>query len=96
MVGYKAYEFTINAGANEHDFFSDTGKRATSGRIVNDGAGELTFAVLSNTNGPIHIGKTYGDEITLMSEEEFGLDGLEIEKIRVTWVADTSYRIHLK
>ena len=96
MVGYKAYEETITSGTNEHNFWGDVSKRATSGRIVNDGLGDLTFAVLSNTTSQIHIGKTYGDEITLKSGEEFGLDGLELEKIRVTWVANTSYRIHLK
>lgn len=97
MLGYQAYNGTLASGSAEHDFFSDAGRFGTAGQILNTGGGVLSFSVLSGEDSNDPIAKTYGVEVSLLPRTGWGLDGLQVQKIRVTHVSGTpSYQIGLK
>ena len=54
--------------------------------IINDGAGNFTVAVSND-------GITYSSEKTMKSGETFGIEGIAVDSIRITWVADSAYRV---
>jgi len=62
------------------------GRNATDFEIINDGPGDFTVS-LSND------GAAFGDEITVKSGELFGMTSISIDKIRITHVADSAYRV---
>jgi hypothetical protein len=91
LTGYQAYEdtsFVTGDSPATHDFNADSGRQASDGYIVNDGPGTLTFALSAD-------GTNYGDEITIKAGEKITLTGVEINKLRTTWVSNTAYRILL-
>lgn len=65
---------------------TDLGRDGHSGYIVNDGTGNFT-AEISND------GTNYGGIHTVKTNEILNLDNLVINKIRLTWVSNSSYRV---
>lgn len=64
------------------------GRDGNDGIIANDGPGKLIAAISSD-------GTAYGDDILLNIGEQFSLTGLIVNKLRITWVSDSSYRVFM-
>lgn len=94
----------ISAGlADTPEFFEDTsfvtgdspvtldlnaalGRNATKGYIINDGAGNFTVAF--STDGAV-----FGDAITMKKNEVLNFDKISVDSFRITWIADSAYRV---
>lgn len=68
------------------DLNTALGRNAISALIINDGAGSFTFQLSTD-------GSTFGDSITLKGGEFREYAGISIDSIRITWVADSAYRV---
>jgi len=68
------------------DINAALGRNATSGYIVNDGAGNFTVSFSVD-------GAAFGDEITLKKNEVLNWDNQSVDTIRITWVSDSAYRV---
>ena len=68
------------------DVNTDLGRNATDGTILNDGPGNILVEISNN-------GTDFGDSITLTDCDELVLKNFNVNKIRLTWVSDSSYRI---
>lgn len=92
LVGsYQAFEddnFVEGDSPATHDFNAAEGRNAMRGYIYCDGAGDIQVAIS-------HNGVDFGDTFTMSSGEKTDLEGFNIDKIRITHVADSSYRILL-
>ncbi len=62
------------------------GRNATQFSIQNDGAGNFTVSISID-------GVVFGDEKTMKSGEVYAIDGLSVDSIRITHVADSAYRV---
>ena len=62
------------------------GRNATDVLITNDGAGNFTYAISGD-------GSVYGDEITLKKNEWKHYTDISINRVRLTWVSDSAYRV---
>lgn len=87
----KTYEGTVTAANSPVtcSFYSDTGRDAFEGWIVNDGAGDIQVDFSRD-------GLSYGDKFTIKKGEFIDLLRLRINKLRLTRVtADAGYRVFL-
>ena len=64
-------------------------RNANQGHIINDGAGNFTVAISTD-------GTNYGTAFTMQAGESFNLTGEDVDSIRITWVANSSYRVMAK
>ena len=90
-VANKTYEdanFQAGDSPAVHDFFGDAGRIATRGYIICDGAGDIQVDISRD-------GIAYDAKFTMKQNDFVSLDGYYINKIRVTRVADSAYRINL-
>jgi len=99
MAYYKTFTDSAFASGDSpvvHDIAGGLGRKSRSGYIRNYGSGALTFAISVD-------GTSYGEEVTLPGNtthffQKYYKDAnganVEISKIRVTHVADTSYTIY--
>ena len=79
-----------------YDLNTLLGRPANQGFVHNYGSGTLTVALSQD-------GVTYGDEITMVSGDTIGFGGgtrqleavIPFQKIRFTWVSDTSFKYFL-
>lgn len=62
------------------------GRDATEFTVLNDGAGNFTVSVSSD-------GVAFGDEHTVQNGETYSIDRIQVDSIRITHVADSSYRV---
>lgn len=62
------------------------GRNATQFNIQNDGAGSFTVSVSTN-------GLLYGDEKTVKNGEIYAIEGLSVDSIRITHIANSAYRV---
>ncbi len=62
------------------------GRNATQFSIQNDGPGDFTVAISID-------GIAFGDEKTVKSAEVYTIDGLSVDTIKITHVADSAYRV---
>jgi len=86
---YKTYEdtsFVTGESPVTLDVNADLGRNAIDGFIINDGAGNFTVAISDD-------GSSFGSAHTMKTGEVFNLANIDIDKIRITWVADSAYRI---
>jgi len=61
-------------------------RNSVDGYIINDGPGDFTVN-LSND------GITFGQDIRLKQAETFSLKSIDIDSIKITWIADSAYRV---
>ncbi len=61
-------------------------RNATEFNVQNDGAGDFTVSISND-------GASFGDEKTVKANEVYAIDGLSIDTIRITRVADSAYRV---
>lgn len=62
------------------------GRNATSGYIINDGAGNFTVAFSTD-------GSAFGDAITTKKNEILRFQNISVDSIKITWVSDSAYRV---
>lgn len=65
---------------------TDLGRNAHGGYIINDGEGNFTVEISDD-------GTSYGGLHTLKKNEILELTSIVINRIRITWVSDSSYRV---
>ena len=85
---YEDTSFVTGDSPVVHDFNTDASRNASDGWIICDGDGEIQVDYSID-------GLTYGDKFTMKKGEVVDLLSMNIDKIRVTWVSDSSYRIFL-
>jgi len=68
------------------DINTALGRNATEGYIVNDGAGNFTVAFSTD-------GSAFGDAITMKANEVLKFENISVDSIRITWIADSAYRL---
>jgi hypothetical protein len=67
------------------DINTDLGRNARDGYVINDGAGSFTVAISDD-------GSTYGGSHTVKIGEILKLKGVDMDSVKITWVANSSYR----
>jgi len=85
---YEDTNFVTGDSPQTHDFNSDAGRNATDGYIICDGPGNIKVDYSRD-------GITFGEQWTMKKGEKVSLLRLDIDKIRITWVADSAYRINM-
>lgn len=70
------------------DVRATLGRNSVDGYIVNDGAGNFTVTLSED-------GTNYGQNITMKEGEVLSLKSMSINKVKITWVSDSSYRVFL-
>ena len=64
-------------------------KVGNAGWFINDGPGDIQMAIQNNEQSG------YSDNFTTKSGEMFALNGLNIRRVRLTWVSNSSYRFFI-
>jgi len=83
---YEDSSFVTGDSPATHDVNTDLGRNGVDGYIVCDGSGDIKAEISDD-------GSTYGGQHTLKKGDVLDLEHLDIDKIRVTWVSNSSYRI---
>lgn len=83
---YEDDSFETGDSPRSLDVNTDLGRNAHDGYIMNDGPGKLKAQFSDD-------GVDFGGIHTIKSGEPMGLGKLDIDKIKLIWVADTAYRI---
>lgn len=83
---YEDTSFVTGDSPATLDLNDDLGRNAITGTIINDGPGDFTVSFSTN-------GTDFGDEITMATQEQIDFDKISVDKIRITWVADSAYRV---
>jgi len=68
------------------DINTALGRNATKGYIINDGAGNFTVAFSTD-------GAAFGDPITMKKNEVMNFEAIDVDSLKITWVADSAYRV---
>lgn len=86
-VSYEDSEFDSGDSPVVCDVHNDLGGRnAHRGYVQNDGPGRMLVSISAD-------GSTYGGIHTLREGESLVLDDLDVNRIRLTWVDNSAYRI---
>ena len=64
-------------------------KPGNAGWFINDGPGDIQVEIQNNEQSG------YSDAFTSKTGEMFALNGLNIRRIRLTWVSDSQYRLFM-
>lgn len=83
---YEDTGFVTGESPKVLDVNNDLGRNAHDGYIVNDGDGDIIYEISSD-------GDSYGGEHTLKKDEWINFFMLDIDRIRLTWVANSAYRV---
>lgn len=84
-VSYEDSSFVTGDSPAVLDVFTDLGRFGHKGQFINDGPGKIRVEISAD-------GTTYGGIHTLGEGDTLVLDDLKINKLRLTWQQDTSYR----
>jgi len=84
-VAYEDTDFVSGDSPVVLDIFTDLGRAGHEGYILNDGAGNILVELSAD-------GTNYGGSHTLKWGEQLMLNNLKINRIRLTWQEDSSYR----
>jgi len=87
-ITYEDTSFVTGDSPIVLDIATDLSRTGIDGYIVNDGGGDIQVEVSND-------GTNYGSVTTLKDADVYDLDGITISKIRLTWVADTTYRVNV-
>jgi len=85
-VSYEDTSFLTGDSPAVHDVNTDLGRSGRDGFLINDGAGSFTIEISDE-------GTTYGGSHTVKAGEILKMKGIDIDKIRLTWIANSAYRI---
>lgn len=85
-IGFEDTSFVSGDSPITLDVNAALSRNGHDGYIKNDGAGNFTYAITDN-------GTDYGSAHTLKAGEAVKLTHLNIDSIKLTWVADSAYRV---
>ena len=85
-IAYEDTSFVTGESPRVLDVNTDLTRNGVDGYIVNDGAGNIKVEISNN-------GSSYGGQHTLKKGDIMDLRNLDIDSIRITWVANSAYRI---
>ena len=85
-AAFEDSSFVTGDSPATHDVNAALGRNAHDGYIHNAGSGDMQYQISDN-------GTNYGGTHTLKAGAKAKLTGLDIDSIKVTWVADTEYYI---
>ena len=68
------------------DLNTTLGRNSVDGYILNDGVGDFTVNLSSD-------GTVFGNDIRIKDGETFNIRALDINSIKITWIANSSYRV---
>lgn len=85
-ASYEDTNFTSGESPAVIDFFTDSGRVAHEGTLINDGPGDILVEFSDNST-------TYGGQHTLRGGEVMDLSNMKIKRIRITYVDPTEYRV---
>ena len=83
---YEDTSFVTGESPVTLDVNADLGRNAVDGFVINDGAGNFTVAISDD-------GATFGDALTMKENEVLSLTNMDIDQIKITWVANSAYRV---
>lgn len=86
---FKVYEdtsFVTGDSPVTHDVNTDLGRDGRRMEFFNDGSGSIGLEVSND-------GATFSDSLTVKNGERITFEALRIDSVRVTWIADSSYRL---
>jgi hypothetical protein len=86
---YKVYEnnnFVVGDSPQVLDINTDLGKNSSEGYITIDGPGDVLVELGD-------VDKVFGEQFTMKKNETINFEGLEVSKIRLTHVTDSSFRV---
>lgn len=78
--------FTSGDSPATHDINAALSRNAITGTIVNNGPGRLTYQISQD-------GTNYDSAINLEPQRGHSLRAIDIDSVKVGWVADTSYEV---
>ena len=84
-VSYEDTNFVSGDSPVVLDVYADLGRVGHEGFILNDGAGNLLIELSTD-------GVTYGGSHTLKWGDQLVISNLKVNRVRLTWQEDTSYR----
>jgi len=87
-VAYENTSFVTGDSPAVCDVETDIGRLGHAGYVIIDGTGSVLIEFSED-------GTTYGGQHTLKGKETMDFENLNISKIRITFVANTSYRIFI-
>jgi len=70
------------------DFNAAAGRNSVDGYVICDGPGSFTVEFTRD-------GATYGGVWTMYSGEMIGVRNYDIDSLKITWTADSAYRVNL-
>lgn len=85
---YKSYEdtsFVVGETNLVLDIKADLNIETYNGEFTNDGPGNIGVAISSD-------GTNYNDSITVKPYETLDLETHKVNKVKLTWIANTAYR----
>lgn len=85
-VSYEDTSFVTGDSPIVLDVNADLGRNGRDGYVANDGTGNFTVEISDD-------GTSYGGTHTLKEGEVLRIKGVDIDKIRITWVANSAYRV---
>lgn len=84
-VSYEDTSFVTGDSPIVLDVNTDLSRNGRDGYLVNDGVGNFTVEISDD-------GTNYGGTHTIKAGEILKLKGVDIDKIRITWISNSSYR----
>ena len=84
-VAYEDTSFVTGDSPATLSVRTDLGRNGHDGYIINDGSGNFTIEISND-------GTNYGGLHTIKNGEILKVNGLTIQKIRITWITDSAYR----
>ena len=78
--------FVIGDSPVTHDIFTALGKNGVDGYIFVDGSGDIGVQISPD-------GSVYGQSITLKQYDNFSLKSIVANKIKITHVSNSAYRV---
>ena len=87
-VSYEDPSFVTGDSPIVLDVNTDLGRNGRDGYIAVDGVGNITVEISDD-------GADYGGIHTVKAGEILELNGVDIDKIRITWVSNSSYRVFI-
>ncbi len=85
---YEDSSFVTGESPRTLDINTDLSRNAKALTFINDGAGDILIAVSND-------GATFSDNWTVRAQETFEMSEIEIDKVRLTWVSNSSYRLQV-
>jgi len=87
-VSYEDTNFLTGDSPVVLDINTDLERNGRDGYIANDGVGNFTVEISND-------GANYGGIHTIKAGEILELAGVNLDKIRITWISNSSYRVFI-